>query len=95
MLTYLDCLGLCDLTEDEIKAIAEHEHLPRLAALELGQWLVHCADGAPCIKRMIVDDIAAAEAQGNKLHALKLKLVLKHFCETHPEAQSADARATT
>ena len=35
MLTYQDCVGMCELTEDEIRAIAEHEHLPELVALEL------------------------------------------------------------
>ena len=45
MLTYEDCLGLCDLSEDEIRAIAEHEHLAEIAALELGQYLIHAPDG--------------------------------------------------
>ena len=32
MNTLEDCLGLCDLTEAEVLAIAEHEHLPEIAA---------------------------------------------------------------
>ena len=36
MLTFEDCLSLSELTEEEILAIAEHEHIPELAALELG-----------------------------------------------------------
>ena len=36
MLTYQDCVGLCELSEAEIRAIAEHEHLPEVVALELG-----------------------------------------------------------
>ena len=32
MLTYEDCLELSDLTEEEIEAISEHEHLPEMAA---------------------------------------------------------------
>jgi hypothetical protein len=31
MLTMQDCIELSDLTEDEILAIAEHEHLPEMA----------------------------------------------------------------
>lgn len=33
---------------------------------------------------MILDDIAQARARGDLQHAAKLKLVLKHFVETHP-----------
>ena len=85
MLTYEDCLGLCELTEEEIEAIAEHEHLPQMAALELGNYLIHSADGVPHIKRIIIDDIEQAEQNGNTKHVLHLKLVLKHFIDTHPQ----------
>jgi hypothetical protein len=89
MLTLKDCLALADLSEDEILAIAEHEHLPEIAALELGQYLVHTPPGAPAIRRMILDDIAAAEKRGDRMRVLTLKLVLKRFCECHPEALAA------
>ena len=89
MLTLKDCLALADLSEDEILAIAEHEHLPEIAALELGQYLVQTPSGAPAIRRMILDDIAAAEKRGDKTRALTLKLVLKRFCDCHPEALAA------
>lgn len=85
MLTYQDCVGLCSLTEEEIEAVAEHEHLPAIVALELGDYLVHTAEGVPMIRRMILDDIATAAAHGDTEHALKLRLVLKHFVDTHPE----------
>lgn len=86
MLTWEDCLGLCELTPDEIDAIARHEHLPQLAALELGEYLVTHPGGAPAISRMILDDIGRAENTGDQLEALKLKLVLKHFVESHCKA---------
>ena len=89
MLTYEDCLGLCDLSEDEIRAIAEHEHLAEIAALELGQYLIHAPDGDLKIRRMILDDIAAAEARGDFAHALALKATMKHFIETHPRHGAA------
>ena len=88
MLTYHDCIGLCDLTEDEIAAIAEHEHIPQIIALELGEYLVHCERGIPCIKKIILDDIEHAQEQQNTQKVLQLKLVLKHFVETHPYADS-------
>lgn len=85
MLTYQDCVGLCELTEDEIRAIAEHEHLPELVALELGQYLAQSPDGQRAIRRMILDDIEAAEAAGDQAKLLRLKGAMKHFVDTHPD----------
>lgn len=84
MLTFEDCLGLCELTEAEIDAIAQHEHITEMAALELGNYLVQSPGGVHKIKRMIIDDIQEAEAHGNRDRLLALKLALKHFVETHP-----------
>jgi hypothetical protein len=39
-LTLEDCLALCELSEDEVLAIAEHERLPEPVAVELGNYLV-------------------------------------------------------
>ena len=84
MLRLEDCLALCDLSEDEVLAIAEHEHIPEIAAVELGNYLVHTPDGERCIKAMIRDDIDAAAARGDRVHALALKLVLRNFVFGHP-----------
>jgi hypothetical protein len=84
VLTLEDCIGLSDLTEEEILAIAEHEHIPEMAATELGSYLVHSPDGDLCIKSMIKDDIAAAAAAGHRDRTLALKLVLRNFIVQHP-----------
>ena len=89
MLSYEDCVELSDLTEEEIEAIAEHEHLPEIAALELGSYLVHTEEGVPMIKRIILDDIGDARHRGHDQKVLQLKLVLKHFIETHPQHPAA------
>lgn len=86
MLSYEDCLGLCDLTEEEIDAIAEHEHLPAIVAAEYANYLCRTKTGEARIKRFILDDIEAARARGDKRHALALKLVLRRFVEHHPRA---------
>lgn len=91
MLTWKDCVALCDLTEDEISAIAAHEHIPLMAAVELGTYLVHSRHGPPRISRMIVDDIKAAHAAGDRLEELKLKAILRHFVERHRPAPMAAA----
>ena len=83
MLTYEDCLGLCELTEDEIRAIAEHEHLPEIVALELGNSLIRGPDGELLVSRMLIEDIRAAQQRGDLVHAAKLKRTLRHFIEQH------------
>ena len=89
MLTWEDCVGLCDLSEDEIRAIAVHEHIPLIAAVEFGHYLVHTPHGAPRISRMIVDDIKAAQVAGDRMEELKLKAVLRHFVDQHRPAPAA------
>lgn len=84
MLSLEDCIALCGLTEEEVLAIAEHEHIPEIAAIELGNYLVRSLDGELCIKSMICDDIAAAVERGDRLRALTLKLVLRNFVVEHP-----------
>lgn len=86
MLTYEDCVGMCELTEEEVDAIAEHEHIPNIVATELGNYLVHEESGIPMIRRIITDDIEMAEKRGDREHALVLKLTLRHFVQTHLSA---------
>ncbi|HZP86648.1 MAG TPA: hypothetical protein VFB54_07485 [Burkholderiales bacterium] len=87
MLTIQDCIELSELTEEEILAIAQHEHLPEMAALEVGNYLVHTPEGEKRIKAMIVDDIEAARHEGNVERLLALKLCLKHYLEHHAGAR--------
>jgi hypothetical protein len=35
MIALADCLAMCGLSEDEVLAIAEHEHIPEIAAAAL------------------------------------------------------------
>ncbi len=85
MITFQDCLGLCDCDRDEIRAIAEHEHLPEIVALELSEYLVHLPKGAPIIRQMILDDIDVALEMGEVRRAHKLQLALQHFSDSHPD----------
>jgi len=83
MLTYEDCVGLSELTEGEIEAIAEHEHIPEIAALEMGNYLVHTPAGERRLKTFIADDLALARVSGNQQHAALLRAVLKNFVAQH------------
>src|SRR3974390_2539874 len=86
MISLEDCIGLCGLTEEEVLALAEHEHLPEIAATALAQYLMSQGHGSDKVRDMIIDDIRQAEIAGNKQHLLVLLHVLHHFLVTHPEA---------
>ncbi|MDX2143496.1 MAG: hypothetical protein SFV19_09085 [Rhodospirillaceae bacterium] len=93
MITFEDCMGLCELTEAEVEAIAEHEHIPETAALELGHYLLHAPGGTLRISEMIRDDIGAASTRGDVRHAAKLKMALKYFMLMHPQHEPMPAAA--
>ncbi len=87
MLCLEDCLALCDLSEEEVLAIAEHEHIPEMAAVELGNYLVHTSEGELRIKSIIRDDIARARQRGDRNHELALRLLLRNFVLNHPHCE--------
>ena len=92
MITLEDCLAMCDLTEAEVLAIAEHEHIPEIAATALGHYLLCQDHGTETIRDMLRDDIRAALARNDRDHARELFMALRHFLSTHPEAIPAEMR---
>ena len=51
MITLEDCVAFCGLTEKEVLTIAEHEHMPEIAASQGGaveqKWLMACLGTSP------------------------------------------------
>lgn len=87
MLSIQDCIAFSELSEEEILAIAEHEHIPEIVAAEMGNYLVHTPDGEVRVRAIIVDDIREAQRCENRERALALKLILKHYLGEHPVAE--------
>jgi hypothetical protein len=87
-----DCIALCDLSEEEILAVAEHEHIPEIAAVALADYLLHQEHGAEKIRDMLRDDIRAALMRNDKPHARELFMALRHFLSAHPEAAAIPCR---
>jgi len=91
MLTYEDCLGLSELTPQEIEVIASHERLPAIAALQLGDYFCRSPGGKQIIKKMMLEEAAAACRRGNTRVAGKLGVILHHFmqdrCDRHGSAE--------
>jgi hypothetical protein len=86
MISLEDCIGLCGLTKEEVRALAEHEHMPEIHATALAQYLLGQPDGCRKIGAMIADDVNWALLRGDRRHADELLTTLEGFVSTHPEA---------
>lgn len=93
MLSLEDCIALSGLSEAEVLAIAEHEHIPEIAAAELANYLMRTHEGEMRIKSIIRDDIAHARAQGDRVRELALRALLRDFVLNHPECEERHRRA--
>ena len=87
MIAAIDICGFCGLDPEQIDAIAEHEHIPEVAAAALASYLMHQAHGLEHVRDMIVDDIKAAFKQGRKRHAAELVMALRNLFEHFPEVR--------
>lgn len=84
MISRDDIIGLCGLTEAEVDAVAEHEHLAMEPAAALGAYLLHETAGQERIAAMIRDDIRSAIVHGDRVRARDLVAALHHFLTQHP-----------
>lgn len=93
MISLEDCIAMCGLTKAEVLAIAEHEHMPEIAAAALAQFMLGRSRGTERLRDMIVDNIRAAQARGDRRRVQNLLHVLHHFLRCHPEARHEPRRA--
>ena len=83
MLTLKECIDLSDLSDAEVAAIAEHEHVPDIIAAEIGCGLVHSPAGRVILKRYLHDNLVRAKAQHMDTKAKALALLLRQFDGAH------------
>lgn len=89
MLCLEDCLDFSDLDNDEIEAIAVHEHIPLICAAELGCELLKTPVGLMQLHTMILDDFNTAVEHGQTERAGRWAMVYQHLQATHPLANTA------
>jgi hypothetical protein len=56
MLSLEDCLALCELSEDDVLAIAHHERIPEIVAAELGHYLARTPRGEIALQSMLREE---------------------------------------
>jgi hypothetical protein len=87
MINIDDCIAMCGLDGDEVAAIAEHEHIPDVAAAAFANYLLQQAGGAERIRTMMIEDIHKALDGGRIRHAAELFMALRHFLDQHPASR--------
>jgi hypothetical protein len=85
MLTLKDCVDLSGLSEEEVQVVAEHEHVPDIVAVELGNDLLHSAQGVSTLKGYMLDCIEHARRVGDANRAAVLDAMYRRFDATHPD----------
>ncbi|GAA5184937.1 hypothetical protein GCM10025771_40190 [Niveibacterium umoris] len=86
MLSLRDCLDYCDLTEEDVDVLAEHEHLPHDVAAHVACGLVQTPDGIVLIDHVMEDLIEQARHSGLLDKAEHVSHVYARFKATHPLA---------
>lgn len=86
MISIEDIIGMTDLTEAEIAAIGEHEHVDLAPAAAIADYLMRTQRGPQAIQVMICEDIRAALHRGDLENARRLFHALRHYMADHPEA---------
>jgi len=89
MLTYEDCLEMSGSTQDEVDAIAEHDHLCAIQALAEAAYLLQHRGGCHRLRQIVVDDIRKAQIRGDRAHERALRVLLARIIREHPQDRVA------
>ena len=89
MLSLQDCLDFADLSDAELSAIARHEMIPPIVALELGHMLIQTTGGVETLRQFIQDDIMSAQRQHCCRDCQEFSRTLADYNEKHPDDRSA------
>lgn len=84
MLSIRDCLDYCDLTEDEVALIAEHEGIPDAAAAQVVCGMVQTPEGVVLLTQSMLDLIEEADARGEVEKAEYARSQCARFMSDHP-----------
>ncbi|ATE60268.1 hypothetical protein [Thauera sinica] len=84
MLSIRDCLDYCDLTDEEVELIAEHEGIPDVAAAQVACGLVQTPEGVLLITNYMLDLIERADEEGDQAKADRARSLCAQFMADHP-----------
>jgi hypothetical protein len=83
LLTTQECVDMSELSNEAIRAIAEHEHIPEVVAAELGQELLKSTGGKAEIERILEENLGLAVQAGEQDKINDRKRVLERFVASY------------
>lgn len=84
MLSIRDCLDYCDLTEDAVALIAEHEGIPNVSAAQIVCGLVQTREGVLLLTNVMDEVMERAERYGDSEQFARVRSVRARFMSDHP-----------
>jgi hypothetical protein len=84
MLSIRDCLDYCDLTDDEIALIAEHERIPNIAAAHIACGMVQTVEGLALLGRYLEELAERATVSGQADKAARARAFHTRLKAIHP-----------
>jgi hypothetical protein len=85
MISIKDCLDYSDLTEDEARVIAEHEHLPYASAVQLACGLAQSEEGTEVLRCLLENAVCDAENCKHAEAVMVARRAYEQFVANHPE----------
>jgi hypothetical protein len=92
MLSLQEGIDVMDLSDDEIEAIAEHEHVPEIVAAEIGNTLLKTRTGICLLKLYLQENIERARQLGRFDKARRLDALCRRFDGGHSEIEPVAAQ---
>lgn len=86
MLSIRDCLDYCDLSDDTVALLAEHEDIPDLAAAHIACGLVQTPEGVLLLTHVMQELMERAHQHGDVKKAARIHSVCERFKSSHPLA---------
>jgi hypothetical protein len=83
LLTVQECVDMSELSNQTIRAIAEHEHIPEVVAAELGHALLKSNGGTAKIRRILEENVELAVQAGQQDTIDDRKRVLERFIASY------------
>lgn len=83
MLSIRDCLDYCNLTDEDVTLLAEHEAIPKIAAAQLMCGLVQTPEGVLIVTRYMQELAENAHRRGDFEKAQHTRRICARFISAH------------
>jgi hypothetical protein len=83
MLSMRDCLDYCNLSDDAVALVAEHENIPKIAAAQLCCGLVQTPEGALLLGNYMQEVAERAHHAGRPEQAESARRIRDRFLADH------------